>query len=266
MAPHYDSIFSTDNYSYANQKYRGMDEHVFASYYNCICNRILPDRIENILDVCCGTGQFAVNLAKLLPKSNTVALDSSPTQLAKLNSIIHAQKINNIRPIESRFECFRSVDKFDLITCSEAVHLFSDFSGFARKVSQLIKPNGIICIRTPSPAQFMERNIYDFFPTCRYLNLVNCKGPELIEATFSLYGLHILDTCIVDESKMYEKEELLEAFRLKMFSTLSLIPSEEFDKGILRLEQALKNSDKFYYDFHMTCYLLGKKEFAFRKK
>lgn len=258
MNERYHQIFSKEQYSYANQKYRWIDEQIFNEYYSHMCNRINPNIVEDVLDVCCGTGQFAVNIALAIPSAKVVALDSSYTQMEVLKSIVEARQIGNISPIESRFEDYKTEQQFDIITCSEAVHLFADFSEFARNVSKLLKPNGILSIRTPSPAQFMERKIYDFFPRCRYINLLNCKGPELLETAFSMYGLHILDVYIVDESKVYKKEEILDAFKAKLFSTLSLIPPYEFEEGLSALEHMLIDKDSYYYDFHMTSYIVGR--------
>ncbi len=258
MNDRYNEIFSKEKYTYANQKYRWIDKQAFNEYYSQICKRINPSLVENILDICCGTGQFAVNMASAIPKAKVVALDSSSTQIEALKSIIETNNIGNVFPLESRFEDYDTEKRFDVITCSEAVHLFADFSTFARKTSELLRPSGILVIRTPSPAQLMERKIYDFFPRCRYINLLNCKGPELIETAFSLYGLHILDAYIVDESKTYDKEELLDAFKSKLFSTLSLIPEHEFEEGLKGLEHMLANKDRYYYDFHMTSYIIGR--------
>lgn len=258
MDEHYNRIFSKEKYSYANHKYRWIDKYIFNEYYTHMCKRINPSFVRDILDVCCGTGQFAVNMATLFPKAMVVAVDSSHMQIEVLKSIIKAEQIDNIFPLESRFEEYDTERQFDIITCSEAVHLFGDFAEFARKISQLLKSNGILIIRTPSPVQFMERKIYDFFPRCRYINLLNCKGPELIETAFSMFGLHLLDVYIVDESKEYQKDELLDAFRSKMFSTLSLIPPHEYEEGLRGLEQMLSDKGSYYYDFHMTSYVIGR--------
>jgi 2-polyprenyl-3-methyl-5-hydroxy-6-metoxy-1,4-benzoquinol methylase len=252
-------IYNNRVYSEANQKYRWIDQAVFEVYLKEISKNVRLNSVTDVLDIGCGTGQFAINLARTLPNATIVALDSSTTQLAQMQSNLNALELNNIFSVYSTFEKYTTDTRFDIIVCSEAIHLFDDLSLFAKRINELLKPQGVICIRTPSPLQYSQRSIYSFFPRCRYINLLRCKGPELIESAFSLYNMKILCAKEVNETKVFSSQELLAAFHAKMFSTLHLIPEHEFQDGMEKMEQALKTKKTYIYDFFMTAYIIGRK-------
>lgn len=249
-------IFSQKEYSDANVKYRGISSEIFNCYFQQIVSVIPQEKISRILDVGCGTGQFALHFAHLLPRAQIDAVDVSESQINKLNIFLETNNITNVTTHCSEIESYMEERGYDVIVCSETIHLFEDLSLFAKKMDELLNPNGVICIRTPSPNQYAERNVYQFFPHVKYINLVRCKGPELIDAAFALYGMHICDTNIIDESKLIPAKDFLKTLKEKPFSTLYLIPKEEYSEGLRKLEEFLSDKDYFDFNFFMTSYII----------
>ena len=98
---------------------------------------------DTALDVATGNGQVAIALSKHF--HTVYATDISENQL------LHAPKVLNVVYKKQSAEATDFDDKqFDLITVAQAVHWF-DFNKFYAEVNRILKPNGIIHLKTDSP-------------------------------------------------------------------------------------------------------------------
>lgn len=249
-------IFGEDEYSKSNFTYRWVDNNIFEQYYKniCLCKSV---NFNRILDIGCGTGQFAVNIAKKLPNASVHGLDISKSQLKRLGSIAHELKIRNIHMFNSDILGFDAPFLYDLIICSEMIHLIEDVGELIKKLLSMLSPGGVICIRTSSPEQLFCRSTYQFFPKCRYIDLKRLKTKELIQSAFEMYCMCDFKKYEINES--YEKKTsfVIDSFRRKLYSTLYLLTDTEFENGISQMEQKYLGKEKTNIDLLMTQYVIS---------
>lgn len=254
------NIFNNDNYTYANYHYRWIDQSCIRKYLYYISVELHTTQSLKILDIGCGTGQFAIYCAQFFPDSIITAIDSSETQIKALLAICEQFSVKNINPIISRFEDFQCKEKFDVIICSEAIHLFDDTSLLIKQMISLLAPNGVIAIRTPSQEQIFSRKAYDYFPNCRFIDISRCKSEYLLRSAFALYGNFNVKTITMDESTFIDTQSYLNGFRLKQYSTLHHLSEEEFETGYLNLAKDCNGKESILNEFYMTMYLFMRRQ------
>jgi SAM-dependent methyltransferase len=249
-------IFGENEYSESNYAYRWIDNNIFEQYYKNIC-RCKLGSFKKVLDIGCGTGQFTINVAQKLPHSYVHGLDISKTPLAKLEEIAHELKIINVHTVNDDIFSFTAPFTYDLIICSEMIHLVEDVGKLAKKLLSMLSPEGIICIRTSSPEQLFGRSTYRFFPRCRYIDLQRLKTRELIQSAFEMYCTCDFQNYAIDESRDKKTSYVIESFRRKLYSTLYLLTDKEFEDGISRMELEYAGRESINIDTLMTQYIIS---------
>lgn len=127
---------TTDVFSTQAKIYRRYRPSYPKKFYNEVLN--LVEHAKCCWDCGTGNGQVAGQLADFFDEVE--ATDISENQLKE------AVKKDNIvySPQRAEISTFPS-NKFDLITCAQAVHWF-DFTPFYKEVIRTIRPNGILAI------------------------------------------------------------------------------------------------------------------------
>ncbi|MBW2466949.1 MAG: alpha/beta fold hydrolase, partial [Deltaproteobacteria bacterium] len=100
-------------------------------------------RIETILEIGCGTGNFTSLLTDKFPAAKIIALDFSPEMIAKAR---HKLKKNNIEFICAEGEGFlqQTPDNFyDLIASNGSLQWFTDHETALRNIARTLQPGGI---------------------------------------------------------------------------------------------------------------------------
>lgn len=118
-----------------------------------------------ILDLCCGTGRFSVELAKR--GATIISADFSCEMLNSLNHKVKSssQLIDNIFPLQiDAHKLTLKDDIFDVCVCITAIHLISDYENILKEISRVLKPNGFLIINFPNMLGF-------YFPIATYVNL-----------------------------------------------------------------------------------------------
>ena len=116
---------------------------------NCIESR----KSAKWLDICCGRGNALIEAAEIFKGKNLeiVGID--------LVGMFDENPENNLslKLIESSFEDFEILDKFDLITCVHGLHYIGDKLAFIQKSVSNLKPNGIF-LANLDPDNFKFQN------------------------------------------------------------------------------------------------------------
>lgn len=94
---------------------------------------------SRVLDVGTGAGLPGVPLAIANPSWHVVLLDSNGKKIRFLNEVKRALSLDNIEPIQTRVENYRSPHLFDTITS----RAFSSVDAFLKQTRHLKAPNGI---------------------------------------------------------------------------------------------------------------------------
>ena len=106
---------------------------------------------KNLLDIACGTGQFAIRIKKKNPNMNIYGVDSSPGMIkqaeAKCRSIAWT-----LCPAE---KLWHNDGGFDIVTCSHAFHHFPNKDKAIAEMYRVLKPGGVLII-----ADGQKRNLW----------------------------------------------------------------------------------------------------------
>tara|TARA_B100001013_G_scaffold340484_1_gene263756 strand:+ start:60 stop:728 length:669 start_codon:yes stop_codon:yes gene_type:complete len=106
-----------------------------------------PLRKKNVLDIGCGGGLISEALAN--NKANVIGIDENNQNLkeAKVHAKISKLKVNYVHSSFNNFYKKNKI-KFDLIICLEFIEHVENFEETLKKITKLIKPNGMLILST----------------------------------------------------------------------------------------------------------------------
>ena len=104
-------------------------------------------RKKNVLDIGCGGGLISEALAD--NKANVIGIDENNQNLkeAKVHAKISKLKVNYVHSTFNNFYKKNKI-KFDLIICLEFIEHVENFEETLKKITELIKPNGMLILST----------------------------------------------------------------------------------------------------------------------
>ena len=104
-------------------------------------------RKKNVLDIGCGGGLISEALAD--NKANVIGIDENNQNLkeAKVHAKISKLKVNYVHSSFNNFYKKNKI-KFDLIICLEFIEHVENFEETLKKITELIKPNGMLILST----------------------------------------------------------------------------------------------------------------------
>ena len=194
---------------------------------------------KRILDVCCGTGRFSIEVAK--KGARVTSLDFSREMLNILNQKACALQLNkNIDPLQTDVHkmMFKD-DTFDGCICITAIQLINDYLSVIREISRVLKPNGFLIMNFPNLLGW-------YFPIGMYVNMtkksiqkdVHSKWFSIgeIKMAFSNAGLGITDIkgyiCFPANTPRPIFKVLRKADKISRASILKYLSASLFVKGV----------------------------------
>lgn len=258
-----DTVFENDVYVGSYMRNRWVSQDAFGQYIDKIKESTMRDNEDisplNVLDIGCGVGQFSIRLLtdSDIRINKIDAVDSSVHKIKALSEVVQKEKMKEITPHCIDIFNFETDMQYDVIICSEVIHLIDDVLGLFEKVFNLLSPGGVFVIRTSTLEQLAKREWYIFFPMCKYIDILRHKSKELLESASELSGFNSFVEEEIDESCYLDKASYVDRFRKKSYSTLHLIEEEDFITGLKKLEESVY-SNSILFDYKMTCYLLKK--------
>src|SRR3546814_340972 len=120
------------------------------------------ERLEagaKVADIGCGHGASTIIMAKAFPNSDVVGLDYHEASIERAREA--AREAGG--PANVRFEVASAKDSpgedYDLVTVFDALHDMGDPVGAARRVRQMLKPDGIFMIVEPFAGDSLAENM-----------------------------------------------------------------------------------------------------------
>jgi tRNA (cmo5U34)-methyltransferase len=108
--------------------------------------RCLPDGIESILELGCGTGSLTTLLARHYPDGTITANDGSPEMIERARQRLGSSAVpnNRVRFVASLFEDLDIGEAaYDLITSNMSLHHIADKLSFYRRLNTGLKRGGL---------------------------------------------------------------------------------------------------------------------------
>lgn len=105
------------------------------------------DAAFDILDLGCGDGRIARELAGLFPAATVLGVDDNERSLAACRSRPHPTNVDFRRV---RIDGLVDLGTFDLVICSEVYEHVSDPVALLQLLRRLLRPGGVLLFSTPS--------------------------------------------------------------------------------------------------------------------
>jgi ubiquinone/menaquinone biosynthesis C-methylase UbiE len=188
---------------------------------------------SKVLEVGCGTGNYIVALEESSGCSGW-GIDCSEQMLAKARERSSRISFQLGRAEELGF----SQRFFDFVFSVDLAHHLEDPVSYFQETYRIIKQDGKICTATDSEWIIRHRQpLTVYFPKTVDADLERYPSIAKLREVMEQVGFHGFDEEIVEFS--YQLKDI-QAYRDKAFSCLHLIPNEEFQRGIERMERDLR--------------------------
>jgi SAM-dependent methyltransferase len=187
---------------------------------------------RRVLDVGCGTGTLAVDLATR-HGCRVWGIDPSPEMLA-----VAKQKAGGA----AHFKLARAEELpfkegwFERATMVSVAHHVERPRAFA-EVYRVLQPDGRLVISNADPDGFAERWIMEFFPELLERELARFPTADDLERELGAAGFDDVDVTRLAVQRSYSRETALAKLRGRHISSFDLLTDEEFRAGVERVER-----------------------------
>lgn len=157
------------------------------------------NKINNILEIGCGTGYLTHSLTEIFPSAHITAVDIAPGMIAEIKS---KYKNNSVDFICDDIEEVELNNTYDLIISNAVFQWFNYMPVTIKKLYAALNQNGIICFSTFGEYTFRELSEC-FNQTKQSLSIKECIHPG--QPFYSLNELSTLcKNSIANETNNYE--------------------------------------------------------------
>ena len=192
-------------------------------------NSFFKNEKNIILELACGRGEYTVGMAKLFPHQNFIGVDVKGNRMYIGAKKCLEEKITNAAFLRTQIEMLP-----DYFNCEEVNEIWITFPDpqlrvskakrrlthprFLRLYQQVLKPSGIIHLKTDSP------DLYHFTKT-----------------VIELYGLTIVEDC----NDVYKQPQIKEELKIKThYESLDIAQSNKIHYLKFTLPAVIKNIDE----------------------
>jgi len=150
-----------------------------------------------VLEIGCGTGTTALILAGSVNK--LTATDISKNMIAIGKEKTKKQKIKNVNFVQSTlFDEKLKKESFDVILAFNLIHLLKDTDAAIKRISELLKPNGLFISKTPCLGESILMPILGFFIRM-VIGPITCFKITEFKDSITKAGFELIDTHIYPE-------------------------------------------------------------------
>ncbi|MGC8737835.1 MAG: class I SAM-dependent methyltransferase [Candidatus Hydrogenedens sp.] len=194
-------------------------------------------KTETLLDLGCGTGNLFYQLSRHW-KGNCIGLDVSVKMIRKA----YAKNIpaSWIRADAQNIPCRNN--SFDAITGIYVLHLLDNIPQMLAECRRILKKGWILFVSAPH--LFIKNHpLNQFFPSFYQIDSQRFPKEEQMVNMLSDAGFYNIRQEYYISVRDWLSEEYLQKIRSRFISTLRLIPDDEFNEGLMKMEEEVfKNS------------------------
>lgn len=121
---------------------------------------------DTALDVCCGTGDWTLSLARAVgPDGKVVGIDFSENMLSVAKEKEKREKLKQIEWVHGNaMELPFKDDHFDYVTIGFGLRNVPDYMTVLKEMHRVVKPGGkVVCLETSQPTLWGYRQLYYFY-------------------------------------------------------------------------------------------------------
>lgn len=209
---------------------RAFQPDVLEMWLDRIAAHLPPKRIENILDLGCGTGRFTQALADRFG-ADTVGVDPSEKMLAAARAKSTSQRVT-FR--EGNGEAIPLPGaSADLVFLSMIFHHFTDAEKAVREMRRVLRPGGFVCVRNSTVEQ--RSPFAPFFPGYQEVADKILPTAEGLQKAFEAAGFVLRAHELVPHKMAPSWMDLAEKAAIRADSILLRLPHASFVKGVLAM-------------------------------
>ncbi len=203
---------------------------VHPGVFQALVSSLRPE--ARVLDVGCGTGNYAIAIRHCGDVS-VFGIDPSRSMLAQA-----VERAGDVHWMCGRAEALPfAAQSFDLVFSVDVVHHIADRAAAFREARRVLRPGGWCCTVTDSEEDIVRREpLSRYFPTTVPVELARYPRVATIERELAMVGFNDVRRDHVEHHYVVTD---VEPFRSRVFSSLRLIPDEQVEAGLRRMEEAL---------------------------
>ncbi|MBO0778070.1 MAG: methyltransferase domain-containing protein [Ktedonobacteraceae bacterium] len=191
-------------------------------------------RGRHTLDIGCGTGRILSILARDYSVHGW-GIDASGEMLA----VARANLPKHINVQQATAESLPFPDQFfERVYMTMVVHLLDRTRTFS-EIARVLQAGGRLAIITTDPDSLAESWMASLFPSYPSIDAARFPSGITLEQELAESGFTQCQHVIVNSARSYGKAEALNKLRQRFVSTLSLLPEDEFQAGLVRAEREL---------------------------
>ncbi len=178
---------------------RGRDHgpEALALWMSVIESRVRGRSIRQILDLGCGTGRFSQALATRFD-ADVVAVDPSRKMLAIARDKPHEPRL---RYVEGRAEAIPlEAESVDMVFTSMTFHHFTDRALAASECRRVLRPGGVLLVRTATREQIDSYAYVPFIPVTRRMHEEVLPSLAEIRGVFESAGMRHVSSDLITQT------------------------------------------------------------------
>jgi trans-aconitate 2-methyltransferase len=146
-----------------------------------------PLEVGRAIDLGCGTGALTARLARRLPGSHVLGLDSSPTMLARARRDESEPNLDWQEGGIAEWAAQTDAQPVDLIYSNAALHWLADHAGLFPQLISRLAPGGLLAVQMPRNfAAPSHQALYELARTPRWAGKLNLDNEPVSPPAFYL--------------------------------------------------------------------------------
>jgi ubiquinone/menaquinone biosynthesis C-methylase UbiE len=207
---------------------RAYSPQVLASWLDLISQGSCRDRIRRIVDIGCGTGRFSAPLTVHFD-ADVIAVDPSQRMLGAARSkdiarVSYACAAGEALPL--RDGCV------DMAFMSMVFHHFADPARAVRECRRVLRPAGIVCLRTATTDRINECPYVPFFRRSGAILGRLHRSEAFTRSTFAAAGFELVRHELVRHETAPSWQAYADKLGYRAIAALDRLSQQEFDEGL----------------------------------
>jgi SAM-dependent methyltransferase len=219
-------------------KGRFLSEQVLGLWLDAMARLAGKPSGANLLDIGCGTGRFAIPLAKKL-RFNVTGADFSPEMLAKAKEK-DAEGLVRWEQQDAQNLTYPD-SSFDIVFMSHLLHHCDNPKKVLRNCRRVLADDGVILVRHGAFEQIQNDPEHIFFPEAYLVDKRRIFSLEKMQEILKKAGFTNIVSEEIKQQTYLSGMDHLERVRLKNTSTLTLITQDAFERGFQRIQEFVQN-------------------------